>query len=147
MEEKTLYVRITSAKSCVKKLTNIADQFDPLLKKYAHLLGYEEAYEELKNFIIMFLYKHNFSSLKSKNDATIVRYILICVRNYYKTLLKRKLKHVNELSLNEDVLIQSGIKSKDFVVDCLDALVLNDAIEELENPLQKKLFILSTLII
>lgn len=64
--------------------------FDKLLKKYAKMLEYEDAYEELRLFLIELIYDIKRKEAGSKNDGAVVRYISTAVKNKYIALSKKK---------------------------------------------------------
>lgn len=63
--------------------------FDNLLKKYARLLRYEDAYEDLQLFLIELLHTIKEKDIGSKSDGYIVKYIAVSIKNQYIAMSKR----------------------------------------------------------
>lgn len=63
--------------------------FDKLLKKYARLLEYEDAYEELRLFFIELIYGMKQLGLSGENDGVYVGYISTAVKNKYIYLAQK----------------------------------------------------------
>lgn len=70
-------------------MVDIIDRFAPILRKYARLLRYEDAYEDLVVELIDFIQKFQPDKLIIKNDGAIVNYIGITLHNKYISLAKR----------------------------------------------------------
>lgn len=68
----------------------LLEMFDKLLKKYARLLGSEDAYEELRLFFFELLDKMRQNGLSSKSDGYAVSYISKSVKNQYIALSKAR---------------------------------------------------------
>lgn len=81
-------------KSLVDKLPDEAaalqllEMFDKLLKKYARLLGTEDAYEDFRLFFFELLNKLRGKNICSENDGYIVSYISKSIKNHYIALSK-----------------------------------------------------------
>ena len=68
----------------------LLEMFDKLLKKYARLLGTEDAYEELRLFFFELLDKLKSKELCSDSDGYAVNYISKSVKNQYIALSKAR---------------------------------------------------------
>lgn len=68
----------------------LLELFDKLLKKYARLLGSEDAYEELRLFFFELLEKMKHNDLSSSSDGFAVSYISKSVKNHYIALSKAR---------------------------------------------------------
>lgn len=67
----------------------LIDKFSPILKKYASLLGYEDAYNDLRLFFMELIRRiANNSNLES--DAQIVAYIKTSIIHHYYAKSKEK---------------------------------------------------------
>lgn len=66
----------------------LIDRFDPLLKKYATKLAYEDAYEDLRLFFIELINKMHSKDISKKSDGNIVNYIVRSINNHYIFLSK-----------------------------------------------------------
>lgn len=64
--------------------------FEKLLKKYARLLGTEDAYEELRLFFFELLDQLKEKGIRADSDGYIVNYISKSVRHQYITLSKAR---------------------------------------------------------
>lgn len=64
--------------------------FDKLLRKYARLLNYEDAYEELRLFFFELIYDMKIRGVGGENDGAIVNYITTAIKNQYIFLSKKR---------------------------------------------------------
>lgn len=72
----------------------LIDKFDPLLKKYAYRLFYEDAYNDLLFDFIKFLSNIQLDALRNTNEGTLVSYIHTSIRSdYIKRLIALKKLH------------------------------------------------------
>lgn len=71
-------------------MMEIIERFDRLLRKYARLLRYEDAYEDLVVELIDFIQKFQPDHLTQKNDGAIVNYMCTAIYNKYIALSKRQ---------------------------------------------------------
>lgn len=73
----------------------IVQRFQPLLKKYAALLKYEDAYSDLQLYPLELLHSGKLTKLQRKDDGTLVKYTLVkyiesSIRHQYISLNSRK---------------------------------------------------------
>ena len=68
----------------------IVQRFQPLLKKYAALLKYEDAYSDLQLYLLELLHSGKLTKLQRKDDGTLVKYIESSIRHQYISLNSRK---------------------------------------------------------
>lgn len=80
-----LISRLPDEDACLELLS----RFDKLLKKYANMLGYDDAFEELRLFFLELIYTLPSRSVSDKGDGCIVKYISNAVRNHYIYLSKQ----------------------------------------------------------
>ena len=86
-------------------------RFQPLLKKYAFLLNYSDAYMDVYDGFIDCIYKIPLAKLKvSENDSIVLAYIKTCMKNTYITLSKK----------NGQQRVQTSIEDLDFQKQCLN---------------------------
>ncbi len=97
--------------------------FKHLLRKYALLLDYEDAYDDLQLFFIELLYRMSCSDFKSKPDGVIVSYIATSVRNQYIKLAKMRSFKVATFS-------EIGIGQMSFI-EALNSCTIESSIDEL----------------
>ena len=95
----------------------LIEKFKPLLNKYARLLNYEDAYQDLVVFFIAMI--KEFPSIE--NEGKIVNYIGKCVRNEYIRLgIKRRRIISLEVELNDNEVGESI--DIDVLIDLYNAL-------------------------
>lgn len=85
-------------------------RFERLLRKYARLLNYEDAYSDLVVFFLELLLSNNIKGLIGKPDAIIVNYITKAIKNEYIRLSKsmqRKYILYSDLNENEQFIVAS----------------------------------------
>lgn len=84
-------------KTCTLELI---EQFKPLLKKYAYILNYEDAYYDLQAFLIELLNKINLSRLRSTDEQYIITYIAKSLYNCYILLSKKNNDNKKNISIS-----------------------------------------------
>ena len=77
-----------------KVLDSLLLQFDPLLQKYARMLGYQEAYEELYHALLILLLELDIRKLDNPSDGAAVNYIRHSVYHRYIALSRRRRQYV-----------------------------------------------------
>lgn len=72
----------------------LVEKFDPLLKKYAYKLYYDDAYNDLLLDFINILYNMRLDLLRDTSEGTLVSYICTSIRSsYIKRLIALKKLH------------------------------------------------------
>ncbi|MGJ0683435.1 RNA polymerase sigma factor [Flavonifractor plautii] len=69
-------------------MLELINRFDRVIRKYARLLKYEDAYEDIVVEFIAFIHKFPIDSIIQKHDGAIVNYICTALRNKYIELSK-----------------------------------------------------------
>lgn len=67
----------------------LIQRFDKLIKKYAMLLKYEDAYNDMRLFFIELIISMSKNEVGKKEDAIIVKYIAASMKNHYIKLSKQ----------------------------------------------------------
>ncbi len=97
-----LYELISSVQSNDQNaMTELIERFQPLLKKYAAKLNYEDAYEDLMLYYIGLIKSLNLKKLICTKDEIIVSYINVSIKNYYKKTITKIIKYKNEVVLSD----------------------------------------------
>lgn len=96
----------------------LVDKFNPLLKKYASKLGYEDAYNDLILDFIELIKNFNISKLRDKSDGNIIAYLHVSIQhNYIKRLRNliqlRCIIPFSELSEGQANCVQKITQTKD----------------------------------
>ena len=71
-------------------LLTLLSDFDKLLKKYARILSYEDAYSDLQLFFIELVLKLKDAEITTNNNGAVVNYISKAIKNHYISLSKKK---------------------------------------------------------
>lgn len=100
----------------------LIERFKRLLIKYAKKLDYEDAYNDLQLFFIELIAKLKCTGSLKRDDAIIVSYIAISVKNQYIKLSTKKSLHTTAFSDLSD--------SQLYFVDSSNATMLPISIEE-----------------
>lgn len=79
----------------------IIEKFEPLNKKYARKLNYEDAYNDLILNIIKLVKNMKLNKFNCTGEGAMVSYIVTCVYNQYIFLLKKIIINKQEISLSE----------------------------------------------
>ena len=103
----------------------IVQRFQPLLKKYAALLKYEDAYSDLQLYLLELLHSGKLTKLQRKDDGTLVKYIESSIRHQYISLNSRKNAVDNSViaSVDEIDFDQMSLSSNDEYPELLIATV------------------------
>lgn len=96
----------------------LLQKFNPLLKKYARKLGYEDAFSDLQADFLELLTKMKTEKLHNQDEAIAISYISTAVRNdYIKRLNKLKLdtqvKSISELNDGEKYFVEVSVATYD----------------------------------
>lgn len=65
-------------------MMELINRFQPLLRKYARKLGYDDAYEDCLLFFIELVKAIDLKRLSARKDQAVVSYIKVSVINFYK---------------------------------------------------------------
>lgn len=92
-------------------ILQLVEKFNPLLKKYAFKLSYEDAYNDLLLDFLILLNGINIQNIQQKNEAGIVSYICTCVRNSY-------IKKIQSLQQQKHIISFSAFgESSEYILD------------------------------
>ena len=122
----------------------LLEMFDKLLKKYARLLGTEDAYEELRLFFFELLDKLKSKELCSDSDGYAVNYISKSVKNQYIALSKarnsRREDTFSEMSEEQMVYVEQ-IAATDDRVDISSYFPSGNELSEREIIILQQFFV------
>lgn len=97
-----LYDLISGAQNGDKDaMVKLIDRFQPLLKKYAAKLRYEDAYEDTVLFFIEFIKCFNLKSMNSLKDEVIVSYINTSIINFYNKKIQKLIERKKEIVISD----------------------------------------------
>ncbi len=97
----TVNLIIQSQKGDSRATLMLIKKYDPLLKKYAYKLYYDDAYYDLLSDFIEFLHYVQLDRLYSTSEGTLVSYICTVVRSSYIKRLRVLKKHQNSVSYSD----------------------------------------------
>ena len=90
------YDKILSAKNGDEKnMITLIEEFNPLVRKYARKLNYEDAECDLNCFFIELIRKFPISKFEPCNEGGIITYLSRSLKNQYILLMKNLIKHKN----------------------------------------------------
>lgn len=119
----------------LKSLEKLCEDFSPLIKKYAHFLNYEDAYNDLQLHFIESIYKIPIKNGNfSKSDAYILSYIRKSIYNEYIVLSKRESQYKDKYVIVEkydNIAYKFVSKEKQYFSE--DTLYLSDLKEFLSH--------------
>lgn len=109
----------------------LIEKFNPILKKYAYSLHYEDAYDDLLVDFIELLFNLSPEKIKNKDDGCIISYLTTSIHNsYVKKLIKMKQLR--------NFIIYSDLSEKElYYIDSLTAT--NDSYRNTDLDLLKKI--------
>lgn len=82
-------------------MAELIDRFQPLLKKYAAKLNYEDAYEDMVLYYIGLIKTINLNQLICTRDEVIVSYINVSIINFYKKKVLKLINSKKEIALSD----------------------------------------------
>ena len=82
-------------------MMELIDRFQPLLRKYAKKLGYDDAYEDCLLFFIELITTMKLKKLNGWKDQSVVSYIKVSVINFYKKKICKVIKEEQEIVFSE----------------------------------------------
>lgn len=82
-------------------VVELIERFQPLLRKYAYLLNYKDAYEDMQVDFIEFLLKLNPAIFHPPSDGIITEYIRVAVMNMYRARVKNVISHKSEIPISQ----------------------------------------------
>lgn len=88
------FIQVFQAGISNDALCNLVQTFEPLLKKYARLLAYPDAYFDLQAAFLDIVKKLDVNRLDKKTDGTVFRYIQAAVYHQYLSLAKTRRQYV-----------------------------------------------------
>lgn len=128
-----------------ESLLRILHKFDPLIRRYAFKLHYEDAYMDLTYDLICILKKLDIRIMKNYSDGAIVSYIVSCVKRSYLKRLSRKLKGKKEIPFSLFPPDQISIFEKDTAYENpnskLESLFSNKMLTKYERGILKLLYV------
>lgn len=99
----------SSQKKDLNSVEKICNKFEPLIKKYAHKLNYEDSYNDLQLYLIECIYKIPLDKGKfNLSDSYILSYFKKTIYFSYVTLSKKQEKYLynNIYNYNDDYKIE-----------------------------------------
>lgn len=137
-------------KDLIEKLPNtdacleLIEMFDKLLRKYARLLRFEDAYEELRLFFIELILQLKNKEICDDNDGYIVSYISKAVRNQYIALSKRRRMKteivLSDISEEQLIYVELQVATQNRS-DISDYFPRNNPLSSREEMILKAIFI------
>lgn len=82
-------------------MMGLIHKFDPLFRKYAVKLHYEDAYEDIILYFIELIKFMNLNRLNSQKDEVIISYINTSVINFYKKRVRQLIEAKKEVVLSD----------------------------------------------
>ena len=80
-----------------KAMLDLIHRFQPLFKKYAIKLNYEDAYEDIILYYIELIKSFNLDKLRNSKDEVIVSYINVSIINFYKRTVQKLIEAKREI--------------------------------------------------
>lgn len=122
----------------------LLELFDKLLKKYARLLGTEDAYEDLRLFFFELLDKLKDKRVCYDNDGYVVSYISKSIKNQYIALSKGnsaiKSSVFSDVSDEQMIYIEQIAATED-VVNITDYFPVNNKLSPREETILQQFFV------
>lgn len=82
-------------------LMELINRFQPLLKKYARKLRYNDAYEDCRLFFIELVKSMDLKNLNNQEDRVAIAYINISITNFYNKRIRKYLEAEREILVSE----------------------------------------------
>lgn len=124
-------------------MISLINKFEPLLKKYAWKLYYEDSYADIIVFFIELIHSININKLTNPSDPGIITYINCAIHNYYCHKVKEVIRQKQEIVMADLTSEQMHLlQSQSSTTDPINAFTEF----ELEKYLTKKEYIVIYLI-
>ncbi|MBD5394302.1 MAG: hypothetical protein HDR23_09010 [Lachnospiraceae bacterium] len=75
--------QIDKAKRDETAMMELINKFNPLFKMYAAKLNYEDAHSDILLYFIELIKSFDLSNIIQLNDAAVVSYINVSIKNFY----------------------------------------------------------------
>ena len=126
-----------------KSLVELIGLFDPLLKKYAKKLKYDEAYYDLRFEFINAIYKLKTTNLEELSEGQIINYITKMIYHHYINQSKKNRSNVKSMVFSEmsDQMV-SIINAKLVVEDQQKDYEIEFALRKLNSDEQKLVYLI-----
>ena len=109
----------------------LTEKFNPLLKKYAYKLFYEDAYNDLLLDFIELLHNIQIKNIHNKSEGSVVSYICTSIHSSY-------IKRLMEVKRLRNILLYSDLNDNElYYIEAISAS--NDLYQEYELSLIKKI--------
>lgn len=109
----------------------LTEKFNPLLKKYAYKLFYEDAYNDLLLDFIELLHNIQIKNIHNKSEGSVVSYICTSIHSSY-------IKWLMEVKRLRNILLYSDLNDNElYYIEAISAS--NDLYQEYELSLIKKI--------
>lgn len=109
----------------------LIEKFNPLLKKYAYKLSYEDAYNDLLLDFIELLHNMQIENIHNKREGSVVSYICTSVHSSY-------VKRLIEVKRLKNLLLYSDLNDNElYYVESISST--NDVYQEYELSFIKKI--------
>ena len=100
----------------------LIQKFNPLLKRYAKKLSYEDAFNDLMLDFLELIHNINLNRIRIRNERGVVAYISSAVHSYYIKRLtavieQKNIKSFSELSEDEEYYLKSKSGTDDMFVE------------------------------
>ena len=82
-------------------MMELIDKFQPLLKKYARKLNYDDAYEDCLLFFIELVKTMDLKKLNDRKDQAAVAYIKVSVTHFYGKKICKVLERNREIAFSD----------------------------------------------
>lgn len=99
-----LIARFQSGDNCGAE--TIIQKFQPLMRKYAYMLNYEDAYDDLVVDLVNLIHHVKLKDLHSNEDSAIVIYLQKSIRSFY-------IKHLATIKKNQYLVCYSDLSESE----------------------------------
>lgn len=137
MEDVLKHVKLSQSDDT--EMLGLIKAFEPLLKKYARILNYEDAFYDLQLKFIDFIYKFDTDSFSPKNDKYVLAYISKSIKNKFSTILAQKKFSIIEYKMCD--LSDVEKENVEIASSCMDSYI-NLYIEDIQKVLSEHEFII-----
>lgn len=119
--EQTTHIRqwIRNAQQNRQWLCELIVLFDPLLKKYARLLAYEDAYAELRMTLIELVLAIDVMAFRNRSDGAYIHYIRRSLHHSYIQLSRSYRRYTDTHVFYQDIQVAQESFSTDVLPVCM----------------------------
>lgn len=123
----------------------LLQRFEPLLRKYARKLNYEDAYEDITLYFIEKIMAMDLDKMRNSKDEGMVAYINVCITNFYNKRVRKIILAQREIALSdlteEQVYYAEAQLAKEDATDIFVEFGMNKLLNQKELQIMELIYV------